>query len=105
MKKQWLLQVEESFLLTGLGVLVFPAAPVTALAQFSLHTALALTLRWPTGEEETATGSVEEVSRPDSTTEAGSTEIRTLLLTHEAAALVPAGTEVWWNGEKIGESW
>jgi hypothetical protein len=94
MKQQRLLQVEESVLLTGLGVLLFPAAAAPALAQFSLHTALALTLRWPTGQQQAAIGSVEEVSRPGATPEAGHTETRTLLLTHEAATPVPAGTEV-----------
>ena len=100
MKQHWLLQVEESVLLTGLGVLLFPTAPAPVLAQFHLHTVLPLTLRWPTGQQQAALGSVEEVSRPGATPESGHTETRTLLLTHEAATLVPAGTEVWWSGEE-----
>lgn len=102
MKKQLLMHSGESFHLTGLGVLVFPLHPAPLLAQFELHSALLLALHWPTGQQETATGSVEEVTRPGASASEGSTETRALLLTHEEAALLPSGTEIWWSGEVAG---
>ena len=93
MKKQLLLRVAESVALTGLGVLLLPESGAAELESQPLHTALALTLRYPNGTESAAVATVEEIARP------GNAEARTLLLTHDGAGTVPVGTEVWWEGE------
>lgn len=96
MKKLLLMHVAESVPLTGLGVLLLPSIPLPALADHALHTGLALTLRFPNGQEEPAIASVEEVSRPEAL------DTRALLLTQDGAGPVPPGTEVWWTGEELG---
>ncbi|SHJ12772.1 hypothetical protein SAMN02745146_2369 [Hymenobacter daecheongensis DSM 21074] len=89
-----LLQVKDSFSLTGLGVLLLAEVTTAALARLDLHTVWPVRLVLPDGRQENATASVEEITRP---TEVGAadTPARALLLTHEGAALVPAGTQVF----------
>ncbi|WP_019949458.1 hypothetical protein [Hymenobacter aerophilus] len=89
MKNKFILQVAESRALTGLGVLLLPAAPPVMLASLALHTSLPVRLVQPDKQEISATASVEEIAR------AGEPAIRALLLTQEGAAAVPVGTEVW----------
>lgn len=92
MVEKFLLRVAESSVLTGLGVLLVPTAPAPPLADLALHTTLPVTLRYPDGRQESAAASVEELTHADRPT------VRALLLALANAA-VPAGTEVWWNGE------
>ncbi|RFP63926.1 hypothetical protein D0N36_16735 [Hymenobacter lapidiphilus] len=89
MKAIFLLRVEKSRVLTGLGVLLLPAAPPEILAALDLHTNLPVQLVYPDKQEFSATASVEEVAR------AGEPAVRALLLTQQGATAVPAGTEVW----------
>jgi hypothetical protein len=102
MENKLLLHVGESVSLTGLGVLLFPVAAVPELNRFELHTALRLLVRWPSGLEEEAIATVEEVSRPGATEAAPLVLERVLLLTHEGASALPTGTEVWWTEEEAG---
>jgi hypothetical protein len=99
MEEQLLLRVRESVSLTGLGVLLFPVAETPELSWFTLHTALQLRLRQPSGLEESTVATVEEVTHPGDAEEPSSTE-RVLLLTQEEALAPPVGTEVWWAGEE-----
>ena len=89
MKTIFLLQVAESRMLTGLGMLLLPASPAEILAALDLHTSLEVRLVGPDKQEISATASVEEVTR------AGVPAVRALLLTQQGAAAVPVGTEVW----------
>ncbi|NVO30780.1 hypothetical protein [Hymenobacter lapidiphilus] len=89
MKAIFLLRVAECRVLTGLGVLLLPAAPSETLASMQLHTSLAVRMVFPDKQEFSATASVEEVARTDEPA------VRALLLTQQGAAAVPAGTEVW----------
>lgn len=89
MKTTFLFQVEESRVLTGLGVLLRPAAPAQILVSLALHTSLPVRLVQPDKQEISATASVEEITR------AGCTAMRVLLLTQQGATAVPIGTEVW----------
>jgi|GEM_PF-3463750 len=95
MNSELLLQVKDSFSLTGLGVLLLATAPLPALAHPDLHTIWPVRLLFPDGHEETAAASVEEVSRPGDGATAAASPQRALLLTHEGAAPVPAGTRVY----------
>ncbi|MDU0370483.1 hypothetical protein ACFPAF_08785 [Hymenobacter endophyticus] len=94
MKEKLLFEVVESFSLTGLGVLLLPANPTLELQNLALHTALKVQLRFPGGRQIAAVASVEEISRPQQA------ELGALLLTQEGAEPIPAGTEVWWNGQE-----
>lgn len=88
-----LLRVKSSFALTGLGVLLLPEQPEPALLAYELYTQLEVLLLLPDGPPRRATASVEEVTRP---TEVGVPEAaRALLLTHEGAVPLPAGTVVY----------
>ncbi|RYU81587.1 hypothetical protein [Hymenobacter persicinus] len=95
MTSDLLLQVKDSFTLTGLGVLLLPAGSVPALTQLDLHTVWAVEVLWPDGHREAAVASVEEITRPGSSASGGATQERGLLLTHEGAATVPTGTRVF----------
>ena len=92
MNKILLLRVKQSQTLTGLGVLLQPESEGAELAQWPLHTALVVELRYTDKQEISAIGSVEELGR------AGQPAVRTLLLTQEGDPSPPAGTEVWWAG-------
>ena len=92
MKEELLMRVQESRILTGLGILLLPEAPAPQLGPLALHTALPLRLRYPDKQEISATGTVEEIAR------AGEPLVRTLLLTQEGAEPPPTGTEVWVRG-------
>ncbi|TGE07818.1 hypothetical protein [Hymenobacter fodinae] len=94
-----LLQVRESVSLTGLGILLLPAAEAPGLNRFPLHTALHLHLRYPSGLAENAVASVEEITRPNSEVGLSAAE-RVLMLTQEGAIAPPVGTQVWWTGEE-----
>ncbi|SDX75531.1 hypothetical protein [Hymenobacter psychrophilus] len=89
MKTAFLFQVAESRVLTGLGVLLLPAAPAHTLASLALHTSLPVRLIQPDKQEISATASVEEITRT------GEPAMRVLLLTQEGATAVPVGTAVW----------
>ncbi|UYZ61502.1 hypothetical protein [Hymenobacter weizhouensis] len=102
MQNQLLMQVETSFPLTGLGVLVLPVPPAPALAAYGLHTTLPVRLVLPSGEEATGLGSVEEVTRPGAAGAPASTG-RALLLTHEGAGPLPAGTLLYCLPPDAGE--
>ncbi|MFD2784152.1 hypothetical protein [Hymenobacter rubripertinctus] len=89
MNTTFLFQVEESRVLTGLGVLLLPASMSEILASLALHTSLSVRLIQPGKQEISATASVEEITR------VGEPAMRVLLLTQEGATAVPIGTEVW----------
>lgn len=97
MEEKFLFQVDKNFSLPGLGVLLLPTYEVPELLQLALHTALKVTLRYPSGLAQTAIATVEEIARADMP------EVRALLLTQEGAAPLPIGTEVWWTGAEA--SW
>jgi hypothetical protein len=95
MASELLLRVKESYALTGLGMLLLPTGPVAALAQLDLHTVWAVELVSPLGHCETAMASVEEITRHGELFADAATQERGLLLTHEGATPVPAGTQVF----------
>ncbi|GAA3928159.1 hypothetical protein [Hymenobacter algoricola] len=95
MNSELLLQVQDSFSLTGLGVLLVAAGPQPGLAELDLHTVWEVQLVFPDGRQEVATASVEEITRPADTPDAEATPVRALLLTHENAAAVAVGTRVY----------
>ncbi|WP_126546786.1 hypothetical protein [Hymenobacter amundsenii] len=88
------MRVLESHSLTGLGMLLHPESAAPELANWPLHTALAVRLRYPDKQEISAIASVEEIARP------GQPAVRALLLTQPDAVLPPAGTEVWASGNE-----
>ncbi|GGG52554.1 hypothetical protein [Hymenobacter glacieicola] len=96
MEETLLFRVDKIFSLPGLGLLLLPANAGPELRELALHTALRLTLRYPTGHQETAIATVEEIARTEEPA------IRALLLTQERAGPVPTGTEVWWSGAEVG---
>ncbi|GAB2790463.1 hypothetical protein HNQ93_003344 [Hymenobacter luteus] len=96
MEEKFLFQVDKNFSLPGLGVLLLPASGVPELQELALHTALRVSLRYPTGPAETALATVEEIARTEMPL------IRGLLLTQAGAASGPAGAQVWWTGAEVG---
>ncbi|WP_139924444.1 hypothetical protein [Hymenobacter sp. DG01] len=96
MEEKFLFQVDKNFSLPGLGVLLLPKSGVPELLEVALHTALRVSLRYPTGHAETAIATAEEITRADAPV------IRGLLLGQGGAAPVPPGTQVWWTGAEVG---
>lgn len=96
MEEKFLFQVDKNFSLPGLGVLLLPELEVPELVELALHTALRVTLRYPSTPAETAIATVEEIARTETPA------IRGLLLAQEGATPVPGGTEVWWTGAEVG---
>ncbi len=87
-----LLRVATAWSLPGLGLLALPAGPTPRLADYALHTALAIEVRWPDGTGRIGTATVEEITRREGTT-------RGLLLDlGPADAHLPPGTEIWLAG-------
>ncbi|ALW84823.1 hypothetical protein AUC43_06815 [Hymenobacter sedentarius] len=84
-----LLRVAATWSLPGLGLLALPDAATPHLAAHPLHTALAVEAVLPAGARLAGTGTVEEITR-------GETTERGLLLDlgPEGPAL-PPGTEIW----------
>lgn len=87
MAEMLLLRVEKVWPLPGLGLLVLPAGPTPALADYALHTALSVRLELPDGQA-IATATVEEVSHD-------SAPMQALLLHDVAQMAVPPGTAIW----------
>lgn len=82
-----LLRVAAAWPLPGLGLLVLPAGPTPALADYALHTTLAVRLGLPEGPV-IATATVEEVSH-------AAEPVQALLLHDVAQTAVPVDTAVW----------
>lgn len=99
MTEKLLFRLAKSFSLPGLGILLLPETASPDLAVLALHTHLRLSLRYPGGQQLHIVASVEEIARPDTP------ETRALLLTAPDAQPVPAGTEVWWDGEQEPTEW
>lgn len=85
-----LLRVAAAWPLPGLGLLALAEGPTPALADYSLHTALAVTVVLPTGARWSAVATVEEITRADAPK-------RALLLDFGAASgpVLPPETEIW----------
>lgn len=81
--------IATSFRLPGLGMLVLPASPTpTWLADYALHTALAITLLAEDQPPIALIGTVEELSRADQPTQ------RALLLDFAPSDILLAGTRL-----------
>jgi hypothetical protein len=86
-----LLRVAAAWPLPGLGRLALPDGPAPALAAYDLHTALAVAAVLPGGARHTATATVEEVTRPETSVPSE----RGLLLDLKGTTELPPGTEIW----------
>ena len=86
-----LLRVAAAWPLPGLGWLVLPEGPASALAGYALHTALAVEAVLLAGARHPAMATVEEVTRPAEA--AGPT--RGLLLDLGGDLVLVPGTEIW----------
>jgi hypothetical protein len=76
-------------------MLALPAASALRLS-YPLHTALQVRLLLPTGREQAATATVEEVSHEGNTTSA-------LLVQLQELQALPPGTEIWLEAEETEE--
>lgn len=86
-----LLRVAASWPLPGLGLLVLPAQPTSALAAYALHSALAVEVWLPNCTVLQGKATVEEITRPAATAEPAQ---RALLLDLDGAVVLPPGTEI-----------
>jgi hypothetical protein len=96
-----LLRVAATWPLPGLGLLALPDGPTPLLLPYALHTALAVAVILPDGTHQPGTGTVEEVSRPDTATG----PVRGLLLDMGTTHPLPPGTEIWLADSRADAPW